>query len=626
MNQKRIFISLFLLSFIFLCQKADAITNYVWQPIEITFKAQNEYPNPYVDVMMWVELQGPNFKKRVYGFWDGGQTFKVRIVATEVGPWSWQSGSNQPNDKGLTGKTGMFDAIPWTDKELQDNTNRRGILRPTDNGHAMQYADGTPFFMVGDTWWAASTWRLPYTGIRPDKNFVPGPDGMISFEELVSYRKQQGFNSINIIATYANWNADHLPSSYWDENGICVRDGWEKPGFLSDQDNRFTTKDMHDEKGNLPFAMLPDRESVPDYNHLNPAYFQSLDKKINYLWLQGFIAMLEPVRRDCCPAWAAYFDFKTSYARFVNYLFSRYAPYNLIFSGIHLDAIPKNASLNADAYNKALTYMTQTYGTPPFGQPVTTLITESTYKNFGHNQDCPWLTLHSVGNFPRDNRMMSYIEELFQLNPSYPAVNLEAYYPAWGGNKPAGERPPNNSDRDNYFARSMMYGCVLSGALVGHVYGHGGYDCTTNEEPKGERPYIFEALLFESGAQMQYLKAFMLSEGIRYQELLLATKDMDPNKAAESRSDGLDGWSFMMRTQNKDLAFLYFESKSRRAKLSGFNPNKRYDLNWFDPRNGQWTNREQVVTDEKGMITLPAFPGKLDIAQTDWAAKLKAVK
>jgi hypothetical protein len=166
----------------------------------------------------------------------------------------------------------------------------------------------------------------------------------------------------------------------------------------------------------------------------------------------------------------------------------------------------------------------------------------------------------------------------------------------------------------------------LSGALVGHVYGHGGYDCTTNEEPKGERPYIYEALLFESGAQMQHLKTFMLSEGTRYQELVPATKDMDPNKAAESRSDGLDGWSFMMRTQNKDLAFLYFENKSRRAKLSGFNPNMRYDLNWFDPRNGQWTNREQVVTDAKGMISLPAFPGKLDIAQTDWAAKLKAVK
>jgi hypothetical protein len=28
-------------------------------------------------------------------------------------------------------------------------------------GHALQYADGKPFFMVGDTWLAGTTWRHP---------------------------------------------------------------------------------------------------------------------------------------------------------------------------------------------------------------------------------------------------------------------------------------------------------------------------------------------------------------------------------------------------------------------------------------------------------------------------------
>jgi len=617
---------LLLLCVVFLSQRVDAVPSYVWQPVEIRFKAQNEYANPYVDVTLWVDLQGPNFKKRVYGFWDGGQTFKVRILATEPGQWRWQSASNQPDDKGLNGKAGSIVATNWTNKDIQENPNCHGILRPTANGHALQYADGTPFFMVGDTWWAASTWRFPFRGVRPDENYTPGPSGVTSFEELVAYRKRQGFNSINIISVYPNWDADHLPSHYWDENGVCIRNAWEKWGVLSsredDNSKRFTAKDMHDEQGNRPFAMLPELESVPDYNHLNPAYFQSLDKKMRHLWEQGFIAMLEPVRRDCCPAWDAYFDFKTTYARYVNYLFSRYGVYNVIFSGIHLDDIPKNASLQASEFNAALNYMHQTYGGPPFDQPVTTLITRSTYKNFGHGQDCPWLTLHSVGNYPRDNRMPDYIEELFQLDPPYPAVNLEPYYPAWG-NKPAGERPPANSERDNYFARAQMYSCVLSGALVGHVFGHAGYDCTTTGEPKGKRPFIWEALLFESAAQMQHLKSFMLSEGDRYQDLLLATKDIDPSKAQGSPPNGLDGWAFMMRTDQKDLAFLYFENKAQRATLSGFRPNQTYQWDWFDPRCGQWTKREQVVADAKGLITMPAFPGQLHSAQTDWAAKLK---
>ena len=35
-------------------------------------------------------------------------------------------------------------------------------------------------------------------------------------------------------------------------------------------------------------------------------------------------------------------------------------------------------------------------------------------------------------------------------------------------------------------------------------------------------------MLFESGVQMQHLKTFMLSEGQRSQDLLLATSDIDP--------------------------------------------------------------------------------------------------
>ena len=51
-----------------------------------------------------------------------------------------------------------------------------------------------------------------------------------------------------------------------------------------------------------------------------------------------------------------YFDFNASYARFVQYLVARYGAYNLIFSGIHLDWIPKDFSLTADEFNEALTY------------------------------------------------------------------------------------------------------------------------------------------------------------------------------------------------------------------------------------------------------------------------------
>src|ERR1051325_5880137 len=77
---------------------------HVWEKQEIPLTSTNSYANPYTDVMVWVDLKGPNFSKRVYGFWDGERTFKIRLVATSPGQWTWTSGS-QPEDPGLAGKT-----------------------------------------------------------------------------------------------------------------------------------------------------------------------------------------------------------------------------------------------------------------------------------------------------------------------------------------------------------------------------------------------------------------------------------------------------------------------------------------------------------------------------------------
>jgi hypothetical protein len=80
---------------------------HVWETQELAFTAKNSYKNAYTDVTVWVDLSGPNFKKRVYGFWDGGDTFRVRFVATQPGAWSWRSGSN-PSDPGISAKSGSY--------------------------------------------------------------------------------------------------------------------------------------------------------------------------------------------------------------------------------------------------------------------------------------------------------------------------------------------------------------------------------------------------------------------------------------------------------------------------------------------------------------------------------------
>jgi hypothetical protein len=389
-----------------------------------------------------------------------------------------------------------------------------------------------------------------------------------------------------------------------------------------------TAKNMRDENGNLPFQMSQVHPGVANFNQIIPEYFQSLDRKMQYLSDQGFVPLIETVRRDMCPTWKAYFDFNETYARYVQYLISRYGAYNIFFSGIHLDWIPKEYSLTADEFNEALTYHLNKYGPLPFGQPHTTLINNSTYTQFGHDKQCPWLTMHSVGNKPRDHRVSGALDTLFNLVPPYPAINFEPYYTGWDHeiNMPNGERPPADTERDNYFSRAQMYGSVLSGGLSGHVHGTAAYDITTTGEPEGMRPHFWDALNYQSGYYMQHLSKFILSEGDKYQALAPCHQDITLRKAPGAPEKGLDGWSYMMRTPEKDFALLYFENLAVLAELTGYIPNTSYVLKWFDTLKGEWGDEILLKTDKKGKLQLPGFPDGKNPATTDWAAKIKKIR
>ncbi|NIJ50466.1 DUF5060 domain-containing protein [Rhizomicrobium electricum] len=598
---------------------------HVWDTQEIVLAAAKDYANPYADVTVWIDLKGPGFDKRVYGFWDGGRTWRVRFVATAPGDWTWTAHSDHPDDAGLNNGNGALKAVAWNADEIKANPNRRGFIRATANGHALQYADGTPFFIVGDTWLAASTWRLPMTGADPRSAYAPGPG--ISFEQAIGYRQRQGFNSISFIAAFPNWASDAHGATYDDAKGVGIRNAWEKFGVwapgakISTGDGATTTaKNMEDEAGNVAFPLLKPEDWLSDFDRINPAYFRSLDRKMRFLADNGFAPMFEPVRRDTGPSWKAYFDFNKSYARFVGYLQARYGAYNLLFSGIHLDWLTPRYGLSGAEYNGALEQWRQTYGVMPFGQPVTALIDTSTYRVFG---DPKWLTMHTAGNRPRDHGIYPMMEESFRLSPAKPLANMEPYYTGWDHtmNSPAGERPEPDSDRDIYFARAMMYGSVLSGGLAGHVHGTAAYDLTSTGEPAGWRPYIWDALNYRSAGYMAHLRDFVLSEGARYQDLTLATDALSPRASTKAVADGLDGWSFLMRTPDKTFALAYFERKAAAPKIAGMKPGARYRWVWFEPQTGGWSKAITLTADANGVLQTPALPSK-----DDWAAKILAAK
>ncbi len=261
-----------LLGIAVVCQSpADEIraeSPHVWEKVEITLQSQRQYENPYTDLQVWVDLKGPGFDKRCYGFWDGGSTFRVRVLATAPGRWTWDSGASV-TDPGLQGVRGAFNAVAWTEAELKENPNRRGMIRSSDNGHAFEYADRTPFFLLGDTWWATPTFRFRW--YEDDKPRPLGPTA--GFKDYVRYRRQQQYNCIAMIAAFPNWANDGKPYRWKTEDGMFLRSAWGQAGTKS-------AKEMSDEAGRRAFAfpgIVPGYEEhlsvQPDpFRHAGPEY------------------------------------------------------------------------------------------------------------------------------------------------------------------------------------------------------------------------------------------------------------------------------------------------------------------------------------------------------------------
>jgi hypothetical protein len=506
---------------------------HVWETQEFTFSAKNYYKNPYTDVTFWIDLSGPGFNKKVFGFWDGDSTFRVRLVATQPGLWSWKTNSSS-NDPGLSGKSGSFTAINWTEKEKEENPLRRGFLKASENQHALNYADGTPFFAIGDTWFTlAAGHRFKWYDDTIQRPI--GPDA--GFKDYVRYRKAQGYNWINVIAAFPNWKTDDRP---WrillnDSAKTTLRSAWVEYGTGS-------AKNM-DNEGGRPFLFpgkVPGYENYfPDVDRINPEYFKYLDRKIAYLNANGFVPFIEVSRRDAGPLWYKYYKWPNSYSLFIQYIYSRYQAYNSVLSPVHLDIIRE--TIPPEDYLAAINMVEEKYGLPPFGNLLSANAGPSTLENWGEDS---WVTLHQIGN-SRIHNDYWYLTEIFNLKSPRPALNGEPYYAGYkdargGGGGEFKFSGKGGTERDNAFVRSSMYGSLLSGGLAGHVYGAEGI---WGGDVEAAAPvHMWEAFQWKSGVQMQYLKNFVFSIGKHYQDLVPLSDLISPNKTRNIYS--FEGWAY----------------------------------------------------------------------------------
>ncbi len=155
----------------------------VWTKYEQTFTSSRAYENPLYNLEKFaVRFTSPSGRTRtINGFWDGGDTWKVRFCPDEQGDWTYVTMCSDTTNAGLHRQKGGFTCTAPVSK-LPLYT--RGTLVHPKGTYYLAYADGTPFF-----WTACTAWNGALKSTDDE------------WKTYLQDRAAKGFNVIHLITT-----------------------------------------------------------------------------------------------------------------------------------------------------------------------------------------------------------------------------------------------------------------------------------------------------------------------------------------------------------------------------------------------------------------------------------------
>jgi hypothetical protein len=179
-----------------------------WERFEASLKAGIDYPDPFVDVTLEATFFSPSGRTvRTKGFYDGGQTWKVRFMPDETGIWEYGIIGPDPSLK----KSGQFECLP------SDNPGMISVYE--DNPIWFGYRGGKPLLLrslhVGDRFFASRDNEV--TGEVWNKSLR---------QEFLDWFQAQGYNMLSIASHYLNRQQA--------QRGL----GWDTPDLWDEQTGR----------------------------------------------------------------------------------------------------------------------------------------------------------------------------------------------------------------------------------------------------------------------------------------------------------------------------------------------------------------------------------------------------
>ena len=220
---------------------ASPATPRQWRMIELQLHSARDVAEPLRDGVLVAVCTSPAGEEmRIAGFWNGDDSWKIRFTPTSPGRWNYRTICADASNTGLHGQTGILDVLPAAGKTSWEQHG--GFLRVSSDRRSLTHTDGTPFFWLGDTWWFCPSDLMPI-----DHSNRPGIDSM--FQKLIDTRATQGYSVIQ----------------------MAFLGRLTPEGVFSGVSGQF--QDLYE-------------------SHLNPAYWQMVDRYLSYAIDAGILPVI----------------------------------------------------------------------------------------------------------------------------------------------------------------------------------------------------------------------------------------------------------------------------------------------------------------------------------------------
>lgn len=544
---------------------AGSETAQTWRVTELTFNSSVDYSATGADeVIMDVKFTNRKTGETISrpAFWDGGNSFIVRFAPTAEGRWDWESICAE--DESLDALNGSLKCVAY-DGELA--VYRKGFVKATPGIKHLTYADGTPFFYLGDTHW----------GMFTEEYDLPGPHagntGAAShFKYIVDRRVEQGFTV---------YQSEPISAPFKVQDGRVDQDDIE--GFrLADKYFQYIADaGLVHANAQFFFPSELNMELAADYKRLEAisCYWVARFGAYPVMWTLG-----QEIDNDSYneSGHNKRFDYKNNPWVKIAELIHKHDSYCHPLSG-HQESNVHTTVTGAGWKDDA-----------SIGRGESIFMSEEVAKRTGHNwwaaQWTPQLLEPVEPELIRD-----------YWNSPRPAVNYEGRYCGlW---------------TKDFGSRVQGWAAYLSGFFG---YGYGAIDIwlynSSFEISSPSYDYVdtitvadklkpwCESIEYPSANQMKFLRSYM--EAFDWWNLVPVLSDEPDFKA--------DAIAYASAKTADRYVLYFFNQDVVTGTLNCLEPAQNVEMNWYNPRTGEAAEAVEATADASGRLVLPLKPDTQD--------------